>query len=90
MAEGPRRAPRQGGPWPPAPWGSQHRDRADVACLQLAGHREGGEQGHQARLLDGLAAAADGYRDACPWEASGPWLSRRRGSQTSRPGPRER
>ena len=51
--QGPRRAPtRSGGA------ASEHRDRADPRRLQLAGHREGGEQGHQARLLLRPAAAA--------------------------------
>ena len=43
---------------------SQHRDRADPSRLQLAGHREGREQGHQAGLLHRPTAAADVDRDA--------------------------
>ena len=43
---------------------SEHRDGAHPRRLQLAGHREGGEQGHEARLLDWPTAAADMDRDA--------------------------
>jgi len=38
---------------------SEHRDKADVAGLELAGHRLGGAQRHQAGLLDGPAPAAE-------------------------------
>jgi hypothetical protein len=40
------------------------RDGAHLRRLQLAGHREGGEQGHKARLLHWPAAAADVDCDA--------------------------
>ena len=43
---------------------SEHRDGAHLRRLELAGHREGGEQGHQAGLLHRPAAAADVDRDA--------------------------
>ena len=56
---GPRRAPTRGGLA-----ASQHRHRAHPRRLQLAGHREGGEQGHKARLLHWPAAAADVDCDA--------------------------
>ena len=38
---------------------SEHRHQADVASLELAGHRLGGAQRHQARLLDGPAPATE-------------------------------
>jgi hypothetical protein len=38
---------------------SEHRDQADVAGLELAGHRMGGAQRHQAGLLDGPAPATE-------------------------------
>jgi len=38
---------------------SEHRDQADVASLQLAGHRLGCAQRHQAGLLDGPAPATE-------------------------------
>ena len=56
---GPRRAPTRSGVA-----ASQHRDGAHPRRLQLAGHREGGEQGHKARLLHRPAAAADVDCDA--------------------------
>jgi hypothetical protein len=43
---------------------SEHRDGADVACLQPAGDGGGCAQGHQTRLLHRLAAAAEVDRDA--------------------------
>lgn len=56
---GPRRAPTRSGVS-----ASEHRHRAHPRRLQLAGHREGGEQGHKARLLHWPAAAADVDCDA--------------------------
>ena len=38
---------------------SEHRHQADVASLELAGHRLGGAQRHQAGLLDGPAPATE-------------------------------
>ena len=38
---------------------SEHRDQADVAGLELAGHRLGGAQRHEARLLNGPASATE-------------------------------
>jgi len=38
---------------------SEHRHQADVAGLQLTGHRLGGAQRHQAGLLDGRAPATE-------------------------------
>ena len=38
---------------------SEHRDQADMAGLELAGHRLGGAQRHQAGLLDGPAPATE-------------------------------
>ena len=38
---------------------SEHRDQANVASLQLAGHRLSGAQRHQAGLLDGPAPATE-------------------------------
>ncbi|MEY4806535.1 MAG: hypothetical protein RLZZ206_924 [Cyanobacteriota bacterium] len=38
---------------------SEHCDQADVADLELAGHRLGGAQRHQAGLLDGPAPATE-------------------------------
>jgi len=38
---------------------SEHRDQADVASLELAGHGLGGAQRHQAGLLDRPAPAAE-------------------------------
>ena len=43
---------------------SQHRNRADVAGLQLAGDGGGGAQGHQPGLLHGATTAADVDGDA--------------------------
>jgi hypothetical protein len=37
---------------------SEHRHQTDVAGLELAGHRLGGAQRHQAGLLDGPAPRA--------------------------------
>jgi hypothetical protein len=58
---------KSGTPQGPAESGvaaSEHRDGSHLRCLELAGDREGGEQGHQAGLLHRPAAAADGDRDA--------------------------
>ena len=38
---------------------SEHRDQANVAGLELAGHRLGGAQRHQAGLLDRPAPATE-------------------------------
>ncbi len=38
---------------------SEHRHQADVAGLELAGHRLSGAQRHQAGLLDGPAPATE-------------------------------
>ena len=38
---------------------SEHRHQADVADLELAGHRLGSAQRHQAGLLDGPAPATE-------------------------------
>jgi len=38
---------------------SEHRDQPDVTSLELAGHRLGGAQRHEARLLDGPAPATE-------------------------------
>ena len=38
---------------------SEHRRQADVASLELAGHRLGGAQWHQAGLLDSPAPATE-------------------------------
>ena len=38
---------------------SEHRHQANVAGLELAGHRLGGAQRHQAGLLDGPAPATE-------------------------------
>lgn len=38
---------------------SEHRHQPDVAGLELAGHRLGGAQRHQAGLLDGPATATE-------------------------------
>ena len=43
---------------------SDHRHQADVADLELAGHRLGGAQRHQAGLLDGPAPATEVQGDA--------------------------
>jgi len=43
---------------------SVDRDGADVAGLQLAGHRQGGAQGHQPRLLHRTGPATEVERDA--------------------------
>jgi enoyl-CoA hydratase/carnithine racemase len=50
---GPHRDPRR------EAQASKHRHQADVAGLQLAGHRLSGAQRHQAGLLDGLAPATE-------------------------------
>ena len=41
------------------PVASGHRHQADMAGLELAGHRLGGAQRHQAGLLDGPAPATE-------------------------------
>ena len=41
------------------PQASEHRDQADMAGLELAGHRLGGAQRHQAGLLDSPAPATE-------------------------------
>jgi hypothetical protein len=43
---------------------SEHRNGAHPRRLQLAGHREGGEQGHEPWLLHRPTSAADMNRDA--------------------------
>jgi hypothetical protein len=48
----------------PARPASEHRDGADVAGLQLAGHRLGGAQGHQPRLLHRTGPATEVEREA--------------------------
>jgi hypothetical protein len=50
---------------------SEHRHQADVASLELAGHRLGGAQRHQARLLDGPAPATEVQGEA----GCGGWLA---------------
>ncbi len=42
---------------------SEHRHQADVAGLELAGHRLGGAQRHQAWLLDRPAPAIEVQRE---------------------------
>ena len=61
MAAGPRRAPTTRGVA-----ASQHRHRAHPRRLQIAGHREGGEQGHKARLLHRPAAAPASLEATAP------------------------
>ena len=56
-----------GAPQGPATSGvaaSEHRDGADPGGLELPGHREGREQGHEPGLLHRPATAADVDRDA--------------------------
>ena len=41
------------------PLASEHRNQADLAGMELAGHRLGSAQRHQAGLLDGPAPATE-------------------------------